>query len=331
MSDDPHPCMKNIHYYLCRLVLKTLLLTATTAAFAQGQKVPQHNSDVRSDRLTLTLGAENISALTINQDKTVFYNDLRPNLTARAANARGDYAQLKAMEVLITEDKNFTAITSKFMFELGHLIGNGGTIMFKVGREKTEGAALFDHALEYYADSRDAYQFANSAERLIFGYQKANQFIELGIIGKNGDGFFVMPNPNHADFWAKSGLTLLEKSGVKLDMSTAVRFGGRHKKLLSSIGISERSGFNFKLLGNYDIAEKKGNLALRAWKDFKRGWQIVSESVFNQNRDFYIRGGAAKSGIQFSVEYGKPKNQPSYFNLTAAATLARSHTVSGFK
>ena len=76
MSDDPHPCMKNIHYYLCRFVLKTLLLTATTAAFAQGQKVPQHNSDVRSDRLTLTLGAENISALTINQDKTVFYNDL---------------------------------------------------------------------------------------------------------------------------------------------------------------------------------------------------------------------------------------------------------------
>ena len=331
MSDDPYPCTQDNNFDLCKLILKTLLLTATTAAFAQEQKVPTIKSDVRSDRLTLTLGAENISALTIERDKTVFYNDLRPNLTARACNGRGDYAQLKAMEVLILEDKNFTPITSKFMLELGKLTGNGGTVIFKAGREKTEGAALFDHALEYYADSRDAYQMANSAERLVFGYQKNNKFIELGIIGKNGDGFFVIPNPKHADFWAKSGLTLLEKSGVKLNMSGAVRLGSKHKQLLSSIGISERSGFGAGFLGNYDFAEKKGNIGLRAWKDFQRGWRIIAETVFNQNRDLYIRNGADKGGIQFSVEYGKPKNRPNYFNFTVAANLARSRTVSGAK
>ncbi|MBR3676707.1 MAG: hypothetical protein IKN71_06200 [Alphaproteobacteria bacterium] len=66
MSDDPHPCTQETkNFYLCKLVLKTLLLTATTAAFAQEQNVPQHNFDVRSDKLTLTLGAENISALTV--------------------------------------------------------------------------------------------------------------------------------------------------------------------------------------------------------------------------------------------------------------------------
>jgi hypothetical protein len=331
MSDDPYPCTQDNNFDLCKLILKTLLLTATTAAFAQEQKVPTIKSYVRSDRLTLTLGAENISALTIERDKTVFYNDLRPNLTARACNGRGDYAQLKAMEVLILEDKNFTPITSKFMLELGKLTGNGGTVIFKAGREKTEGAALFDHALEYYADSRDAYQMANSAERLVFGYQKNNKFIELGIIGKNGDGFFVIPNPKHADFWAKSGLTLLEKSGVKLNMSGAVRLGSKHKQLLSSIGISERSGFGAGFLGNYDFAEKKGNIGLRAWKDFQRGWRLIAETVFNQNRDLYIRNGADKGGIQFSVEYGKPKNRPNYFNFTVAANLARSRTVCGAK
>lgn len=329
MSDDPHPCkQESKNFDVCKLILKTLILTATTAAFAQEQKVPQTYSDVRPDKLTLTLGAENIAALTLKQDKTVFYNDLRPNLTARVQNTHGDYAQLKAMEVLILEDKNFTPITSKFMLELGRLTGNGGVITFKAGREKTEGAALFDHALEYYADSRDAYQMANSAERLVFGYQKGNRFIELGIIGKNGDGFFVIPNPKHADFWAKSGLTLLEKSHVKLNVTGAVRFGNKHKQLLSSIGISERSGFGIRMLGNYDFAEKKGNLGLRAWKDFKNGWKMITETVFNQNRDLYVRGGADKSGIQFSVEYGKPKSQPAYVNMTVAASLARSHLVS---
>ncbi len=328
MSDDPHPCTQETkNFDICKLILKTLLLTATTAAFAQEQKVPQTYSDVRPDKLTLTLGAENIAALTLKQDKTVFYNDLRPNLTARVQNTHGDYAQLKAMEVLILEDKNFTPITSKFMLELGRLTGNGGVITFKAGREKTEGAALFDHALEYYADSRDAYQMANSAERLVFGYQKGNRFIELGIIGKNGDGFFVIPNPKHADFWAKSGLTLLEKSSVKLNMSGAVRFGSKHKQLLSSIGISERSGFGAGFLGNYDFAEKKGNIGLRAWKDFKNGWQIIAETIFNQNRDLYIRSGIGKSGMQFSVEYGKPKGQSSYANITVATRFAHSSLV----
>ena len=327
MSDDPHPCSRETkNFYACKLILKTLLLTATTAAFAQEQKVPQNYEDVRSDRLTLNIGAENISALTLQEDKTVFYNDLRPNITARAQNERGDYAQLKAMEVLITEDANFTPITSRFMLELGHLVGNGGTIVFKAGREKTEGGALFDHALEYYADSRDAYQMANSAERMVFGYQNDNRFIELGIIGKNGDGFYVIPNPNKADFWAKSGLTLLKKSGLKLDMSAAVRYGQKHRQLLGSAGIS-RCSYGAKILGNYDFAEHQGNLGLRAWHDFQNGWRAITEAVFNQNRDLYIRGGACKSGMQFSVECGKPKSRPAYVNMTVAACLARSHTL----
>ena len=328
MSDDPHPCTQETkNFDICKLILKTLLLTATTAAFAQEQQVPQINSDARQDKLTLTIGAENIAALTLKQNKTVFYDDLRPNITARAESSNGDYAQLKAMEVLILEDKNFTPITSKFMLELGRLTGNGGVIIVKAGREKTEGGALFDHALEYYADSRDAYQLANSAERLVFGYQKNNKFIELGIIGKNGDGFFVIPNPKHADFWAKSGLALLEKSSVKLNMSGAVHFGSKHKQLLSSIGISERSGFGAGFLGNYDFAEKKGNIGLRAWKDFKNGWQIIAETVFNQNHDLYIRSGIGKSGMQFSVEYSKPKGRSSYANITVATRLARSSLV----
>lgn len=298
MSDDPHPCTQETkNFYLCKLVLKTLLLTATTAAFAQEQNVPQHNFDVRSDKLTLTLGAENISALTVEQDKTVFYNNLRPNKTARAENERDDYAQLKATEVLILEDKNFNVLTPRFMSELCRLIGKGGNIFFKAGGKKTEGAELFDYALEYYADTRNAYKTADNAERLVFGYQKGCQFFELGAIGKNGDGFLVIPNPKYADFWAQSGLTLLEKSGID-----AMRFS------------------------NYDFAANKSHIGLRTWKDFNRGWSEIAKSVLNQDCNLYIRGDTDKSGVQFSVEYGKPKDQPSYVNLAVAANLPRFQT-----
>lgn len=298
MSDDPHPCTQETkNFYLCKLVLKTLLLTATTAAFAQEQNVPQHNFDVRSDKLTLTLGAENISALTVEQDKTVFYNNLRPNKTTRAENERDDYAQLKATEVLILEDKNFNVLTPRFMSELGRLIGKGGNIFFKAGGKKTEGAELFDYALEYYADTRNAYKTADNAERLVFGYQKGRHFFELGAIGKNGDGFLVIPNPKYADFWAQSGLTLLEKSGID-----AMRFS------------------------NYDFAANKSHIGLRAWEDFNRGWSEIAKSVLNQDCNLYIRGDTDKSGVQFSVEYGKPKDQPSYVNLAVAANLPRFQT-----
>lgn len=328
MSDDPHPCRRETkNFNVCKLIFKTLLLTATTAAFAQEQKPVQDFTDIRSDRLTLDIGAENIAALTLQEDKTVFYNDLRPNLTARVENARGDYAQLKAMEVLILQEQNFSSITSKFMLEIGRMLNNGGVIIIKAGREKTEGGALFDHALEYYADSRDAYQFANSVQRAVICYQKNNQFIELGIVGNNADGFYFIPNPNNADFWCKSGLTLCAKEKLKLTANCAIRYSKKNKMLLSSIGISERSGFGAELLGNYDFAEHKGNLGIRTWKDFKRGWQLITETVFNQNRDLYLRGGAGKSGMQFSVEYGKPKNKPAHFNLTVASRLKYSHKI----
>lgn len=319
MSDDPHPSKVTKHFDICKLILKTLLLTATTAAFAQEQKVPPVYSDVCQDKLTLTIGAQNISALTLQKEKTVFYNDLRPNVTACAHNAHGDYAQLKAMEVLILQDKDFTPITSRFMLELGKLTAGGGTIVFKAGREKTEGEALFDHAFEYYADARDAYQLANSAERIVFGYQKNHRFFELGIIGKNGDGFYVIPNPQNSDFWLRTGLTLLQKTGT-------AHYEKDNQQYLIETEEADDSDFVANASNNYDFDEGRGNLGVRAWHDLQKGWQLIAESVIDQNRDVYVRSGAAKSGVQFSIEYGSPKNQPDFVHLTVASNLSHSRT-----
>ena len=108
-------------------------------------------------------------------------------------------------------------LTIKFMTELGKQLGNGGVITFKAGRKGTKRGAGFSNLSGYYADTCDIKHFSNTINRIIFGYEKSGQFVELGAIGNKDDSFYVIPNPLKADFWAKCGLNLLQKSGIKLD------------------------------------------------------------------------------------------------------------------
>ncbi len=309
-------------------IVNTLLLTATTAA-AQEQKSAQPEAD-NADNLALTICAQDIAGLTIEKERTTFYNDFAPSFSARATNKRGDYAQLSGMEGLIYSNESWSAITIKFMAELGKRLGNGGTLTFKAGREATEGGNVFDNHLYYFADSNDIGLLGHASQRIAFGYEKNNQFVELGIIGSNGDGFYVIPNPKCADFWAKFGVTLLEKTGVKLDMTGAVRTGSERNLLLGSLGLRSRA-YGGKIYGHYDTKQHYGNLGIRAWHDLKRGWKTIAETVINQNKDISVRGGIGKGELQFSVEYNKPRGQSAGVNFTVATNLARSHTVCGHK
>jgi len=310
-------------------IFNTLLLTATAAA-AQEKPVPQTNSDSTKDRMTLVLNAANISGLTVEEGKTTFYNDFAPSFLAKLENKRGDYAQLSGQEGIIYNNESFKSLTIKFMIELGKQLGNGGVITFKAGRAATEAGAVFNSPLDYYADAYDIGRFGNASDRVVFGYEKGGQFVELGMIGSVGDGFYVIPNPNKADFWAKCGVTLLEKSGVKLDMTGAVRAGREHRQLLGSIGIRSKA-YGGTIFGHYDTKQHCGNLGARAWYDLQRGWKTIAETVITQNKDLSVRAGIGKGGVQFSVEFAKPREQKSQVNFTVSANLARSHTISGHK
>lgn len=316
-------------FNLRNFVFNTLLLTAATAVQAQEQKAAQSTSN-DADKLTLTVTAADISALTVEEGKTTFYNDFAPSFMAKAVNKRGDYAQLSGQEGIIYSNETFKSITIKFMIELGKQLGNGAVITFKAGREGTEAGAVFDSPLSYYADAFDIGRFGNCNDRMVFGYEKNGQFVELGIIGNQDDSFYVIPNPKKADFWAKCGLTLLEKSGVKLDMTAAVRAGNEHRQLLGSIGIRSKA-YGGRVFGHYDTKQHCGNLGVRAWHDLRRGWKMIAESVITQNKDLSVRGGVGKGGMQFSAEFGKPRGQSSYVNLTVSTNLARSYTISGHK
>ena len=74
MSDDPHPCK------VPSFIRKFLTMTAF-AVQLQEQNVSQIISDDENDSSILILGAENIAAFTLNQNKITFSDDLRPYLT----------------------------------------------------------------------------------------------------------------------------------------------------------------------------------------------------------------------------------------------------------
>ena len=269
MDDDPVPRSFKGHTYVRNFITSTLLMAAL-AAEAQEKTVPQANED-NDPKTTITVGANNIAALTIEKETTCFYNNLTPQFSARAKDDKGNYAEISGLEMLILNNSKFTPITAKFMAELGHKLGNGATIVFKAGRAPTEGDKVFDNALSYYADAFDAGVFGNAAERIVFGYTKDDNFVELGIIGTNGEGIYVIPNPKHADFWAKSGISLLQKSGVKLSMTGATRLGSEAKELIASLRLQTNSGFGALAMVNHDFKNHQTNLNLRAWQDFISG------------------------------------------------------------
>lgn len=74
MSDDPHPCKVTRHY---TFKVNYLLLTAV-AAQLQEQNVPPITSDEDKHSSILIMGAENIADFTLNQNKSIFSDDLGP-------------------------------------------------------------------------------------------------------------------------------------------------------------------------------------------------------------------------------------------------------------
>ena len=73
MSDDPHPCK------VTSFIRKISTLTAS-AVQLQEQNVSQIISDDIKYSSILILGAENIAAFTLNQNKITISDDLRPYL-----------------------------------------------------------------------------------------------------------------------------------------------------------------------------------------------------------------------------------------------------------
>lgn len=331
MTNDKHAVAVKKKELLSKFFTASLFLTAVAAETqAQEAKSPEISTQTPKTEIPaegkfgtkITYGAGEIISLTAVKDKTALHSDFTPNIEAVVTNKHGDYVKFSAMESMVLDNKDYSALTIKFMVELGKQLGNGSQIIFKAGRESTESANVYDVAMHHYADAQNIGTFGNLSNVMAVGYTKNGIYTELGIIGSTDEDLYVIPNPKQASFWAKGGLTLLQKSGVELYMNGATRLGHGHKDLLASIGVKTDNGFKARAIGKYDFVERSGALCADAVKDLKNGLKIMAGTVLkDKGNEFRLHCGVDVNNVQFSVQYVKEKEQKAAVNMTVATKL----------
>ncbi len=286
------------------------LAAAATVSEVQAQTsvLPERDVNQEKNKTTLThnveVGFNNLSALVVDEKTTTFYNNFQPYLNASIEDNSGHRASVSALELVIYDGKTTTPILTKFMVELDKKLKDGGELFLKIGRENTQGGDVFPNSIEYTASAKDIVPFGNGMERMVLGYQKNGNFVELGIIQDKGAGKYVLiPNLDEADFWGKGHLSLLAKSGAKLEMEGAVRLG-KHQKLGILSATYTNGGFGAKALVERDFNNDDTKSLVRAYQNLKNGSKIIGEIVqAGKGKDVDLRLGLGKKGMQVFAQY----------------------------
>ncbi|MBQ9035786.1 MAG: hypothetical protein IJ099_07520 [Alphaproteobacteria bacterium] len=289
-----------------------LFATAAAATEAQAQTTAPQNNDTPAKNKTnvshdVNVGFDNLSALVLDEKTTFFYNNFQPYVSASAQDDKGHKASVSAVELLMydSNSKEVTPVLTKFMVELSKEL-KGGELFLKAGRENTQGGDVFVNAIDFAADYKDVVSFGNNAERMVLGYRKDGNFVELGTMWDTGTGkYIVCPNKESADFWGKGHLSLLAKSGVKLELEAAARLGSHNQLGIASATLATPSGFGAKALVERDFNNDDTKCLVRAYQNLKNGSKVISELVHaGKGQGVDIRLGLGKNGFQVFAEYG---------------------------
>lgn len=291
-------------------ILTSALCMAATTAVAQTQTSATPKDDVAQDKHKMSLthnveaGFDDLSALIINENSTTFYNDFQAHFNASIEDDRGHKASISALQLLIYDGNKTSPVLTKLMAEFDKKFKDGGELFLKFGRETTQGSDVFPNAIDYMADNYDVVTFGNGAELAVLGYRKDGNTIELGTIRDNGTGSFVLiPNMKESDFWGKGTLSLLQKSGVKIELEGAARLG-KHAKLGLVGATVTKGGFGAKALVSHDFDNNDTKSLVRVYQNLKKGSKVIGELVHaGKGKGLDLRLGLGYKGIQVFTEY----------------------------
>lgn len=122
----------------------------------------------------MTIGADNLSVLIVDEKTATFYNDLMPQISASAENKRGDQIKISFVEQLLYDDNKIIDELGTLMIECYKKIKNNGELFLKIGRDNTQGNDDLTPAIDYTADTVDDEAFSNNAPHMVLGYKKTD-------------------------------------------------------------------------------------------------------------------------------------------------------------
>ena len=283
-----------------------LAIAATAKAQTQTPTAPEKDTSKDKSETThrVDVGFDNFSALVLDEKTATFYNDFQPFVNASIEDGHGHKAGVSALELVIYDGKTITPVLAKFMAELDKKFNDGGELFLKVGRENTQGGFVFPNDIGYAAESKYVPPFANNSERMVLGYMKNGSFIELGTMQNTGTGkYVIIPNMDEIDFWGKGHLSLLTKSGIKVDLEAATRLGAHSQ--MGMVGTTVKGeNFGMSALAIRDFKNNDNKCLVRAYKNLKSGAKIIGEIAHRgQGKGIDIALGADKSGMQVFTQY----------------------------
>lgn len=265
------------------------------AASAQ-TKDRQENDGDEPVKTEVKVGFSNISALELQKDKTIFYTDIIPTFSANVEK-NGFYGDFSAAELLIANNTDLKTLNNKCLIEIGKYFGPNTKLFLKSGRDVTELGTVFLNGVQNlkYDTEKNLSIFGNLSERVVLGVQANGTMIELGMIGGYGQGFFIIPNPNHADFWAKVSQSFTA-DGWKFVLATATEIGNTNKLFASATATNGQIGITGG--GNYNFDTKAFNAFVRgAYTTLDNNMTYVVQGL-KKDETYSVMIGVGKNGVQ---------------------------------
>jgi len=222
-------------------------------------------------------------------------------------------------------NNSLSAINNKCILELSKQLGNKkGELSLILGKATTETENMFfdgSPAPNMWLENTGVPLFGNGGERLALKYCNEDKFIELGLIGNTGEGFYVIPNPEKADLWAKISGNIIKNDDFQLKLTAAGRVGDVDKVITNVTAKTKNIGVSLGM--NYDIsADKVSSFANVAYTTSKDIQMILNACMADENLGFVFSVG--KKGVQAFSEIKIPKNTPKTVSLGVSYSFGRT-------
>jgi len=272
-------------------IVALVCLSGTASAQTKKEK-----SDQKDTKTEVKIGFNNLSVLELQKDKTTFYNDFMPTFKA-GIKKNNFYGNFTASELIMMNNGDFSVLNNTCLVEIGKYFGPNTKLFLKAGRETTElGTAYLNGVknMEYDTEKNVAI-FGNLNERMVLGIQKNGTLIELGLVGTFGQGIFIIPNPQQADFWLKLKHSF-EKNGWKISLSTATEIGNISKIFGNITVTNDHIGVTGG--GNYNFNTDTFNAYIRgAYTSVTTGITYITQGL-KKGETYSFQIGISKNGIQ---------------------------------
>lgn len=322
------------HAAMTRLCLTAAsLLVVCAGASAQNKK---QKKDKESPKTELKVGYSNLSALEIQKDKAVFYNDLMTTADASIKTKNGFEADAHACVLNIYSNNNWNSINNKMLLEAKKHFGKDAEIGVQVGRSPIQAADVFFNGvakMDYKTDSKGFATFGDPQQGAFFYVKNKKGSLLLGCSNRSGEGWYFAPNlkdPDVRAFLMKVNKDF-EKDGLRISLSATGRVGEKTKQGFANVAVTNGK-VGVAAGGNYDWNSEISNTYLRgSYKDIENGWTYVAQAI-KEDKTLSAQIGVGKNGFQVytAVENMNITSQKApEFTSTPTVNVGVSYTFGG--